>query len=178
MNKLVLLDRDGVINHDSLHYIRSVDDFHPIPGSIEAIARLTAAGYTIGVATNQSGISRGYYSEEYLQAIHDKMLALVRAAGGDIAAIEHCPHMPDLHCACRKPAPGMLQRLGERLNCRLDGVPFVGDRVSDIQAAYAVGAKPFLILSSMTDLVGLSAYAEVPVFHSLADWVDDFLSHS
>jgi len=175
MNKVVLLDRDGVINQDSLHYIKSLDEFIPIPGSMEAIGRLTRAGYLIGVATNQSGIARGYYSEEELQAIHNRMLHLARAFGGEINAIEYCPHMPDRGCFCRKPNPGMLHALAKRLGCSLDNVPFVGDRVSDIQAALAVGATPIMVLSPMTDRVGLLSYSYVPVFNSLAEWVDALL---
>ncbi|MDP1602395.1 MAG: D-glycero-beta-D-manno-heptose 1,7-bisphosphate 7-phosphatase [Legionella sp.] len=175
LKKVVLLDRDGVINQDSLHYIKSVDEFIPIPGSIEAIVRLTRAGFLIGVATNQSGISRGLYSEEELQAIHRKMVKLVQSAGGEIHAIEYCIHMPDLGCACRKPNPGMLYALARRLGCSLENVPFIGDRVSDIQAAEAVGAKPVMVLSPMTDRVGLLPYSYVPVYNSLAEWVDALL---
>lgn len=175
MNKVVLLDRDGVINQDSLHYIKSAEEFVPVPGSIEAIARLTAEGYRIGVATNQSGVSRGYYDEEELAAIHEKMLYLVHAAGGEIAAIEYCIHMPEEGCFCRKPQPGMLLALAERLNCSLTDVPFIGDRVSDLQAAQTAGATPMLVLSPMTDRVGLEAYPHVPVFNSLALCVDHLL---
>ncbi|WED42278.1 D-glycero-beta-D-manno-heptose 1,7-bisphosphate 7-phosphatase [Legionella cardiaca] len=176
MNKIILLDRDGVINQDSLHYIKSVEEFIFLPGSIEAIAYLTKAGYRIGVATNQSGVSRGLYSETELAAIHRKLLNDVRAAGGEIEAIEYCTHMPDAGCTCRKPQPGMLRALAEHLNCSLAGVPFVGDRVSDIQAAEAAGAAPMVVLSPMTDRVGLQAYAHVPVFHSLMDCVTFLLS--
>jgi D-glycero-D-manno-heptose 1,7-bisphosphate phosphatase len=175
MNKVVLLDRDGVINQDSLHYIKSPDEFIPVPGSIEAIACLTAAGFRIGVATNQSGVSRGYYDEEELAAIHTKMLNLVHASGGEIAAIEYCIHMPDEGCFCRKPNPGMLYTLAKRLKCSLSDVPFIGDRVSDIQAAETAGAKPIMVLSPMTDRVGLQAYLHVPVFNSLAQCVEHLL---
>lgn len=175
MNRVVLLDRDGIINQDSLHYIKSVDEFLPIEGSIEAIARLTKAGYRIGVATNQSGVARGYYSEEELKAIHAKMVERVRAAGGEIDAIEYCKHLPDAGCICRKPQPGMLLALAERLNCSLAEVPFVGDRVSDIQAAEIAGAKPIIVLSPMTDRVALENYLYVPVFNSLRQFVDDLL---
>jgi D-glycero-D-manno-heptose 1,7-bisphosphate phosphatase len=176
MDKLILLDRDGVINQDSLHYIKSVDEFIPISGSIEAIARLTEAGYLIGVATNQSGIARGYYSEEELEAIHSKMRTLVHAAGGEIALVEYCKHMPDAGCICRKPQPGMLLALAERLGCSLADVPFVGDRVSDIQAAEAAGAKPIMVLSPMTDRVSLQDHLHVPVFNSLSQYVDQLLA--
>ena len=177
MSRIVLLDRDGVINQDSLHYIKSTEEFIPIPGSIEAIARLTKAGYRIGVATNQSGVSRGYYDEAELAAIHGKMLNLVHEAGGEIEAIEYCIHMPYENCFCRKPRPGMLLALADRLNCSLTGVPFIGDRVSDIQAAEAAGATPMMILSPMTDRVGLQAYLHVPVFNSLAQCVNQLLAN-
>lgn len=175
MNKVVLLDRDGVINQDSIHYIKSAEEFIPIPGSIEAIARLTQAGYRIGVATNQSGVSRGYYNEEELGAIHEKMLGLVRAQGGEIEAIEYCIHMPDEHCSCRKPGTGMLLALAKRLDCSLSEVFFIGDRVSDIQAAEAAGAKPIMVLSPMTDRIGLQTYLHVPIFNSLALCVEHLL---
>ncbi len=176
MTRLILLDRDGIINHDSFHYIKSVDEFILIPGSVEAIARLTRAGYKIGVATNQSGVTRGLYTEETLQAIHNKMLSLVQKAGGQIDAIEYCLHHPRDKCLCRKPHPAMLFALAKRLNGSLKHAPFVGDRVSDIQAALAAGAEPVMILSSMTDLIGLKAYPHVPIFHSLAEYVDQLLA--
>jgi D-glycero-D-manno-heptose 1,7-bisphosphate phosphatase len=176
MNKVILLDRDGVINQDSLHYIKGVDEFIPLPGSLEAIARLSQAGYRIGVATNQSGVSRGYYSKEELEAIHSKMLEMVRAIGGDIAAIEYCRHMPDAGCFCRKPQPGMLLALADRLGCSIAGLPFVGDRVSDIQAAETAGANPIMVLSPMTDRTELQQYLHVPVFNSLSQYVDELLA--
>ena len=175
MTQLIILDRDGVINHDSLQYIKSPDEFVLLPGSVEAIARLTAANYKVAVATNQSGIARGYYDAAQLAAIHDKMCAAVNLAGGHIDVIEYCSHMPDSGCANRKPAPGLLLRIAKRFNCVLSDVPFVGDRISDIQAAKAAGAKPVLVLSTMTDRVGLAAYPEVPVYESLAQYVDDLL---
>lgn len=176
MNKVVLLDRDGVINLDSLNYIKSRDEFVPISGSIDAIARLTQAGYLVGIATNQSGISRGLYTEDELQDIHAKLLSLVRQAGGEINAIEYCIHMPDFGCECRKPAAGMLFSLAKKLGCNsLENIPFVGDRVSDVQAALLAGATPYMVLSPMTDRVGLLPFSYVPVFDSLAEWVDFWL---
>ncbi len=174
---LIILDRDGVINQDSLQYIKSPDEFVLLPGSVDAIARLTKAGYLIAVATNQSGIARGYYDAAQLAAIHNKMQGLVNAAGGRIDKIEYCPHMPDSGCLSRKPNPGLLKRIAEFYGCSLNNVPFVGDRVSDIQAAEAAGAIPVMVLSSMTDRVALAAFPHVPVFHSLADYVDSFLSN-
>jgi D-glycero-D-manno-heptose 1,7-bisphosphate phosphatase len=178
MTRVILLDRDGIINRDSLHYIKGVDEFILIDKSVEAIARLTAAGYKIGVATNQSGVSRGLYTENELAAIHHKMMQAVQSAGGQIDAIEYCIHLPWEGCLCRKPEPGMLYALAKKLNCSLEHVPFVGDRVSDIQAALAVGAAPIMVLSSMTDIIGLKAYPEVPVYHSLDQYVDQLLLQS
>lgn len=175
MKKLIILDRDGVINHDSLHYIKSVEEFKLIPGSIEAIVRLVQADYQVAIATNQSGISRGYYDEPMLSKIHDTLLQEVRAAGGDIAAIEYCPHMPDAGCVCRKPNPGMLHAIANRLNYDLAGVRFIGDRISDIQAAVAADAIPMLVLSPMTSEDQLQAYPQVSRFHSLLACVEQIL---
>ncbi|STX29598.1 D,D-heptose 1,7-bisphosphate phosphatase [Legionella beliardensis] len=175
--KIVLLDRDGVINHDSPHYIKSIDEFIPIPENIAAVARLTAAGYRIGIATNQSGIARGLYSEEDLIKIHRKMIEVIEAAGGRIDAIEYCSHLPNTDCLCRKPKPGMLLALAKKLGCSsLQGIPFVGDRVSDIQAAEAAGASPVIVLSAMTDGRELLNYLYVPTFNSLAQWVDSLMA--
>lgn len=175
MTKLIILDRDGIINQDSMHYIKSPSEYVLIPGSVQAIARLTAAGYRIGVATNQSGVARGYYDEAMLALIHEKMTNSVRDAGGCIDLVVYCPHMPDSGCACRKPKPGLLHKISNHFGCSLIGVPFVGDRVSDIQAAEAVGAKPIMVLSSMTDKASLAAFSYVPTFNSLADYVDELL---
>lgn len=176
MTKVILLDRDGVINQDSSDYIKSVDEFLFLPGSIEAIAHLTRAGYRIGIATNQSGLARGYYSEDELSAIHAKMLYHLRAAGGEIDAIEYCPHLPNDGCLCRKPKPGMLYSLASRLNCALERVHFVGDKFSDIQAAKAAGAKPVLVLSPMSNKENLQTYPDVPVYDSLLQYVQSLLN--
>ena len=172
---LIILDRDGIINEDSLNYIKSPDEFILLPSSAQAIARLNAAGYRVAVATNQSGIARGLYTAAQLDAIHAKMLAGIQAVGGRIDAIEYCPHMPDSGCPCRKPKPALLHNIAKRLDCSLINTPFVGDRVSDIQAAEAVGAQPILVLSSMTDQEALAPYGYVPVFSSLAEYVDALL---
>ena len=161
-----------------MQYIKSSDEFVLLPGSIDAIARLTSAGYRVAVATNQSGISRGFYDESQLSAIHDKMQSLVKLAGGAIDRIEYCPHMPDSGCVCRKPNPGLLQRIANAYGCSLSDVPFVGDRISDIEAAEAAGAMPVMVLSFMTDRAGLAAFPHGPVFHSLADYVDALLMKS
>ena len=145
--KLLLLDRDGVINHDSDQYIKSPAEWKPIKGSIEAIARLTQAGWRIVVATNQSGIARGLFDTSSLNAIHDAMHKAVIQAGGRIEAIFFCPHVADAGCECRKPKPGMLLEIERRLNIPLAGVPFVGDSLKDLQAAVAAGARPVLVLT-------------------------------
>ena len=173
---LIILDRDGIINQDSLEYIKSPDEFIVLPGSCDAIARLTAAGYRVAVATNQSGLSRGYYDDNQLARIHQKMKDLVQKAGGHIDYILHCPHMPDGGCSCRKPQPGMLLAISQHFGVSLSGVAFVGDRISDIQAAQAAGAQPIMVLSTMTDQQGLLAYPQVPVFQSLAQYVDMLLA--
>lgn len=145
MTALVILDRDGVINEDSDQYIRSVDDWHPIPGSIEAIARLSRAGIRVAVATNQSGLSRGYFGLDELEAIHAELRARVEAAGGEIAAIAYCPHLPSEGCDCRKPGTGLLQALQRELSLPLAGAPFIGDSLKDLQAAEKAGCLPVLV---------------------------------
>ena len=145
--KLVVLDRDGTINHDSDQYIKSPAEWKPIKGSLEAIARLTQAGFRVVVATNQSGISRGLFDMATLNAIHDTMHRAVQQAGGRIDAVFFCPHADDANCECRKPKPGMLHEIARRLNVDLEGVPVVGDSLRDLQSAAAAGAKPVLVLT-------------------------------
>ncbi|MEJ2213278.1 MAG: D-glycero-beta-D-manno-heptose 1,7-bisphosphate 7-phosphatase [Gammaproteobacteria bacterium] len=143
--KLVILDRDGVINHDSDDYIKSVDEWIAIDGSIEAIVRLNQAGYNVAVATNQSGISRGYFTISTLNAMHQKMYELVQLAGGHIDGVFFCPHSPSDKCECRKPEPGLLYEIADRFAVSLDNVFFIGDSISDIQAARNANAKPVLV---------------------------------
>ena len=145
--KLVVLDRDGTINHDSDQYIKSPAEWKPIKGSLEAIARLTQAGWRVVVATNQSGIACGLFDMAALNAIHDVMHRAVHQAGGRIDAVFFCPHAGDSDCACRKPRPGMLLEIGKRMNVALEGVPMVGDALRDLQAAAAAGARPVLVLT-------------------------------
>lgn len=163
--KLVMLDRDGVINQDSDQYIKSPAEWKPIKGSIEAIARLTQAGWRIVVATNQSGIARGLFDTSTLNAIHDVMHKAVVQAGGRIEAIFFCPHAADAGCDCRKPKPGMLLAIERRLNIPLPGVHFVGDSLKDLQTAVAAGARPVLVLTGKgkktRDAGGLPAGTEV-----------------
>jgi D-glycero-D-manno-heptose 1,7-bisphosphate phosphatase len=145
--KFVILDRDGTINHDSDQYIKSPEEWKPIKGSMEAIARLTQAGYRIVVATNQSGIARGLFDMTTLNLIHDAMHRAAAQAGGRIDAIFFCPHAADSDCECRKPRPGMLLEIARRFNVPLDEVHMVGDAVRDLQAAAAAGARPVLVLT-------------------------------
>ncbi|MBS0321346.1 MAG: D-glycero-beta-D-manno-heptose 1,7-bisphosphate 7-phosphatase [Proteobacteria bacterium] len=145
--KLIVLDRDGVINRDSDQFIKSPDEWVPIPGSIEAIARLHHAGYRVVVATNQSGLGRGLFDMAMLNAIHEKMHRAVAQAGGRIDAIFYCPHSADSQCDCRKPKPGMLLEIGRRFNVELAGTPSVGDSLRDLDAAATVGAQPMLVLT-------------------------------
>lgn len=145
--KLVILDRDGVINHDSEAYIKSPDEWRPIAGSLEAIAKLTQAGFHVVVATNQAGVGRGLFEMATLNAIHDKMHRAVGQAGGRIEAVFYCPHAQEANCNCRKPKPGLLEEIGRRFNTSLKGVPCVGDTLRDLEAASAVGAKPILVLT-------------------------------
>ncbi len=145
--KLVILDRDGVINLDSDAYIKSPEEWRPVPGSLEAVAKLTQAGYRVVVATNQSGIGRGLFEMAVLNAIHDKMHRAVAQAGGRIDAVFYCPHSQEFNCACRKPKPGLLEEIGRRFNTDLKGIPFIGDGIRDLQAATAAGAQPVLVLT-------------------------------
>ena len=145
--KLVILDRDGVINVDSDSYVKNVDEWKPIPGSLKAIAKLTQAGYHVVVATNQSGIGRGLFEMATLNAIHDRMHRAVSQAGGRIDAVFYCPHSQEANCACRKPKPGLLEDIGRRFNTELKEVPSIGDSLRDLQAAAAVGAQPILVLT-------------------------------
>jgi D-glycero-D-manno-heptose 1,7-bisphosphate phosphatase len=145
--KLAILDRDGVINYDSDHYIKSPAEWRPIPGSIEAIARLNQGGFRVAVATNQSGIGRGLFDMATLNAINDKMMEMVFRHGGRIDALFFCPHTAAEECNCRKPRTGMLEEIAARFHADLKGVPCVGDSLKDVQAAESVGAQPILVLT-------------------------------
>lgn len=145
--KLIVLDRDGVINQDSAAYIKSPGEWRPIAGSLNAISRLNQAGFHVIVATNQSGIGRGLFDMAALNAIHDKMHKALAQAGARVDAIFYCPHAGDDNCHCRKPKPGMLEDIGHRLNTSLSGVPVIGDSLRDLQAAAATQALPMLVLT-------------------------------
>ncbi len=145
MQKLVILDRDGVINRDSDEFVKSVDEFVLIDGSVEAIAHLHQQGFAVVIATNQSGLARGYFSLADLHAMHAKLTAAVQAAGGDIRGIYYCPHGPDDHCRCRKPLPGLIDTLEAELGLQAKGWPIVGDSLRDLQAGLAKGCQPLLV---------------------------------
>jgi D-glycero-D-manno-heptose 1,7-bisphosphate phosphatase len=145
--KLIILDRDGVVNYDSAQFVKSPDEWHPIDGALEAIARLTHGGYRAVIATNQSGIGRGLFDMATLNAINSKMMKAVSQAGGRIEAVFYCPDTSESSSKFRKPAPGMLLEIGERFNTPLKDVPAVGDSLRDLQAAAAVSAQPILVLT-------------------------------
>ena len=176
--KFIILDRDGVINQDSDEFIKSPDEWIPIEGSLNAIARLSRAGFHIFVATNQSGIARGLLTIETLHAIHQKMLAEVQHRGGSIEAILFCPHGPDDGCDCRKPRPGLYLEIGRRTGQSLNGIPVIGDSLRDLQAAESVGARPILVRTGKGQRT-LSGHAEqvshIAVYDDLASAVEELL---
>ncbi len=145
--KLVILDRDGTINEDSDEYVKSEAEWKPLPGALEAIARLNHAGWHVVVASNQSGLGRGLFDVAALNAMHTKMHKLLAAVGGRVEAIFYCPHGPDQACNCRKPRPGLFEQIGERYGISLKGVPTVGDSARDLIAGAAVGCEPHLVLT-------------------------------
>lgn len=181
---LIVLDRDGVINEDSHKYIRSLADWRPIPGSIAAIAALSKAGFTIAVATNQSGLSRGFLDLEDLEAIHDRLREQVEEEGGQIAGIFYCPHLPQEGCNCRKPATGLLEEIETELGESPRGAIFIGDSHSDLQAARAYGCQPMLVKTgkgsaTASGLQGgqlaLADCQSVPIYDDLAAAARDIL---
>lgn len=145
MSKYVLLDRDGVINYDSDDYIKSAEEWNPIPGSLEAIALFNHHDFKVTVITNQSGLGRGLYDQKTLEKIHQKMHRLTELQGGKIESIYYCPHIPSDHCLCRKPEPGLLNNFAKDNNLSLANSYFIGDKLADIQSALAAGAKPILV---------------------------------
>ncbi len=177
--KIIILDRDGVINEDSDAYIKSAEEWVPIPGSLEAIARLNHGGYTVVVVTNQSGIARGYFNIETLTAMHKKMDEMLTKLGGQVDAVFYCPHEPRDNCDCRKPKPGMLLDVGQRYNITLSDVIFIGDTVSDMTAARNANAKSILVRTGKGVKAEKILLAEgkesIPVFDDLADAVTALL---
>ncbi|MDM8566400.1 D-glycero-beta-D-manno-heptose 1,7-bisphosphate 7-phosphatase [Candidatus Halobeggiatoa sp. HSG11] len=179
MQKFVILDRDGVINQDSDTYIKSPDEWQPIPGSLEAIARLTQAQYRVIVITNQSGIARKLFTLDDLNQIHHKMHQQLSNIGGIIEAIFFCPHNDEAKCKCRKPCPGLFHEFANRLNAPLARVPAVGDSLRDLQAATVSGAKPILVKTGKGETTlknnRLKEIGVVPVHPNLAAFVDNLL---
>lgn len=182
MMKLIILDRDGVINEDSDNYVRSVDEWVPVPGSIKAIAELSKAGYTVAVATNQSGLARGYFPESELAGMHSKMDALVEAEGGKIETILFCPHGPDDDCECRKPKPGMMRELIKKHNATPSETWVIGDSLRDLQAGLSAGCKVALVetgkgkrtLSTIKE--NEPQLTKTPLFKNLKDFSEQLLS--
>jgi D-glycero-D-manno-heptose 1,7-bisphosphate phosphatase len=144
---LAILDRDGVINHESDAFIKRPGEWQPIPGALEAIARLSLVGWQVAIATNQSGLARGLFDIDALNAIHAELMRRVQAVGGAIDLIAFCPHGPDDDCDCRKPLPGLLHQISRRLDRSLVGVPVIGDSWRDLEAARRVGGRPILVLT-------------------------------
>ena len=177
MAKMIIIDRDGVINHDSSEYIKTVDEWVPIAGSIEAISRLKKAGYLVTVATNQSGIARGLFTEETLQKIHQKMENLLEARGAKLDGIFYCPHGPQANCICRKPKPGLLFQIAKQFDLKLSETVFVGDKLSDIRAAEMANAIPILVRTGKGEEV-MQNHPEtvnIPAYDDLAHFVRDTL---
>ena len=176
--KLVILDRDGTINRASDEFVKSPEEWHPLPGSLEAISRLSHAGFHVVLATNQSGIGRGLFDMAALNAVHARMLKSLSAVGGRIDAIFYCPHAPDEGCACRKPEPGLLFQIQERYGVSLTGVPYVGDSLRDMQAAESVGCVPHLVRTGRhPDATALTLSAAFPVGPQVHADVAAFVDH-
>ncbi len=181
MKQLVILDRDGVINTDSPHYIKSPEEWHPIPGSLEAIARLNQAGFLVAVATNQSGVARGFYSLETLEKIHQKMQTECAQYGGTIEAIFFCAHGPEEGCDCRKPKPGLYHQIARHFNVDLKetAIPAIGDSLRDLEAAKASGCLPVLVLTGNGKKTQQNLPPEfnaIPIYGNLALAVEALLN--
>jgi D-glycero-D-manno-heptose 1,7-bisphosphate phosphatase len=181
--KLVILDRDGTINRASEEFVKSPEEWHPLPGALEAISRLNHAGFHVVLATNQSGLGRGLFDMAALNAVHAHMLKTLAALGGRIDAIFYCPHAAEEGCSCRKPAPGLLHQIEERYGHSLSGVPYVGDSLRDMLAAQAAGCMPHLVLSgrhAMVDPTRLPPEfpAHTLVHADLAAFVDHLLGQT
>lgn len=176
MHKLIVLDRDGVINQDSPAYIKSPEEWQPVPGSLEAIAKLCRYGHIVVIATNQSGIARGYFTLDILDAIHKKMLTAIEIAGGHIAGIFVCPHGPQDSCECRKPQPGLLWQIANQFNITPNRMLVIGDSMRDMVAAKECGADAIFIETQNkekeSDLLA-AKNAKIAIYPSLAAAVDD-----
>lgn len=181
MTPWVILDRDGVINIDSENYIKTADEWQPIPGSIEAIARLCNADYNVAVASNQSGIGRGLFDVQALESMHKKLDALVEQRGGVISGIFYCPHTPEDNCVCRKPKTGLLDEIERQFGISLDNVPFVGDSERDIQAALSKSCDPILVRTGKGTVTAKlfqdnPQYQSIPVYDDLESYVQALLA--
>ena len=174
---MVILDRDGVINQQADDDVTTVDGWDPIPGSIEAINRLKKAGYLVTIASNHSGIARGFYSEKDLQQMNDKMQKLLAIRGASVDGIYYCPHGPEANCICRKPKPGLLFKIAKQFEIDLSQTPVVGDNISDIQAAKMANAKPVLVRTGKGEYVmqHFPEALDVPVYDDLAHFVRETL---
>jgi D-glycero-D-manno-heptose 1,7-bisphosphate phosphatase len=179
--KIVILDRDGVINQDSAEFIKSPDEWIPIPDSLEAIARLHHAGFRVYIASNQSGIGRGLFDIETLNNIHQRLIDELQKKGGRIDAILFCPHAPDQHCDCRKPRPGLYLQIARRTKQSLINVPVIGDSMRDLEAAITVGARPLLVRTGKGEQT-LLRYADfltgITCFDNLSEAVNQLISEA
>jgi len=178
--KLIILDRDGVVNEDSPDYIKHPDEWHAIPGSLQAIARLHQAGWRVAIASNQSGLARGLFDISALTAIHQKLRKELAQLGGAIDSFFVCPHGPDDHCVCRKPLPGLFHDIAKRYDVDLKNVPAVGDSLRDIQAASTAGCRPWLVQTGngTKTLKQRSLPPDTRVVQDLAEAVEQILSNA
>jgi len=183
--KLVILDRDGVVNVDSDEFVKSADEWIPIEGSIKAISRLSKAGFTVVIATNQSGLGRGLFTVDALESMHQKMLQLVEEEGGEIAGIFYCPHHPDDGCYCRKPKAGLLDQIENALTTSTKDAFIIGDSLRDLQAGLEKGCRPVLVktgkgLKTMALLTNQpdEALKDLPIHTNLSEAVDHIIDNS
>jgi D-glycero-D-manno-heptose 1,7-bisphosphate phosphatase len=184
MDKWLILDRDGVINYDSDAFIKSADEWYPLPGSLESIAALNAAGYRIVVISNQSGLARGLFDQDALNTIHKKFKQLLEQKGGQIEHIYFCPHGPDDHCACRKPLPGLFKQFAKDFGVKLEGIYALGDSVRDLEAAHSAGASSVLLrtgkgrqsVKSLRALSDDNPLRHVPIYNDLASFTEALLN--
>lgn len=178
MSKIIVLDRDGVINEDSDAFIKSADEWLPIPGSLEAIAKLNKAGWIVAVATNQSGIKRGYYDRATLSGMHTKMQTLLAQLGGRVDWVSYSPYLADCGSVCRKPLDGLLRAIEWRYGCSLKGAPMIGDSLGDIQAAQMLGLTPYLVRTGKgerTLATNDKCLQNIPVYANLSAFVEEWL---
>jgi len=178
MNNIALLDRDGVINRDLWDYVTKPAEFECLPGVPEAIGKLCAAGFRLAVITNQAGIAKGRYDAAMLEAIHAEMQRQLAPFGGKIERVFYCPHAPEANCACRKPATGLIEQAMKYFESDLQGVPFVGDKFSDLEIARRTGCQPILVRTGYGEITCREHADEIvgiPVYEDLAAYVDEFL---